>query len=135
MTMTFTSQTEARAALKAMKLVHDPITFAAGTYYIRGTRKNGVDTYTLTQTVNGPAKVAKVRDIVPGATRKMSITDRAVYLLIKGNTREQVIAELIENGATKESARCTAHFVFTGKVSKAHADMIANKKWVGFSAR
>lgn len=85
--------------------------------------------------VAAPVLVVPKRDKAPGATRKLSITDRAVMMLIKGRTREQVIQELVENGATKESARCTAHFVFTMKVSKAHRAMIEAGKWCGYNAR
>lgn len=128
----FATQAAAVAYIAANNLKYDMGRGGAGFVYICGLRSNGVDRYeirALTDANGQTFSERKANGPVPGATKKLSITDRAVMLLVKGRTKEQVIAELIENGATKESARCTAHFVFTGKVSKRHADIIAAGKW------
>lgn len=70
-----------------------------------------------------------------GVTEKMSIADRAVWCRVKGMTREQAIAHLIEKGVAPQTAKFRTYHVYFGKVSKAHTAMIESGKWVGARAR
>ena len=140
MEQTFNTQREARDFIVANGIKYDAGRGGEGYHMICGFRKDGVSTYKIVPikandecgTVFSPKAVDKV----PGATRKMSLTDRAVQARIKGLSKEQAIEMMISFGATKESARCTAHFVFVSNtLSKKHREMIEAGKWIGFNAR
>ena len=137
--MAFATQAEAKQFIKANGIKYDNGRGRKGFHMIKGYRVNGVTEYRVElisrPEENVPEFKERSADVVKGATRKMSLTDRAVQALIKGQDRAQIIATLIAAGATSESARCTAHFVVTGKVSKAHAAMIEAGKWIGYNAR
>lgn len=137
--MEFATVQAAKAHIIASGLKYDNGRGRKGFHKIAGYRKDGVSVYRVEPISrpqeNVPEFKERSADVVKGATRKMSLTDRAVRALIKGKDRAGIIAELIEAGATSENARCTAHFVVTGKVSKAHAAMIAEGRWIGYNAR